>query len=157
MPFLSFCYEVCLTLSGVQAANANCESFAVTFLLLRPSSPNPNGFCFAELSTNLLVALSNLGQAHHRCIVGRTLICFILLEVFGQHSSFRTILFPNTSMVDLGGFAPPSRTLFSLLHTAITYIIYLFDLFVKFFDSHFNQTVYTVNQWYVFIVCFFHC
>ena len=26
-------------------------------------------------------------------------------------------------LVDLGGFAPPSRTLFSLLHTAITYII----------------------------------
>ena len=33
------------------------------FLLLRPGYPNPNGFCFAELSTNLLVALSNLGQA----------------------------------------------------------------------------------------------
>ena len=27
-------------------------------------------------------------------------------------------------MVDLGGFAPPSRTLFSLLHTAITLTTY---------------------------------
>ena len=34
-------------------------------------------------------------------------------------------------MVDLGGFAPPSRTLFSLLHTAITFIIYLSLLFVN--------------------------
>jgi hypothetical protein len=29
-------------------------------------------------------------------------------------------------LVDLGGFAPPSRTLFSRLHTAITCSIYLF-------------------------------
>jgi uncharacterized membrane protein len=34
-------------------------------------------------------------------------------------------------MVDLGGFAPPSRTPFSLLHTAITYSIYLFELVVN--------------------------
>ena len=38
-------------------------------------------------------------------------------------------------MVDLGGFAPPSRTLFSRLHTAITYSIYLFELFVDLFDT----------------------
>ena len=32
MGFLSFCYEVCLTLGSLyQAANANCESFAFTF------------------------------------------------------------------------------------------------------------------------------
>ena len=38
-------------------------------------------------------------------------------------------------MVDLGGFAPPSRTLFSRLHTAITYSIYLFELFVNLFGA----------------------
>ena len=38
-------------------------------------------------------------------------------------------------MVDLGGFAPPSRTLFSLLHTAITYSIYLYGLFVNLFGT----------------------
>jgi len=37
----------------------------------------------------------------------------------------------NLLMVDLGGFAPPSRTLFSSLHTAITYSIYLFWLCVN--------------------------
>jgi hypothetical protein len=36
------------------------------FLLLRPGTPNPNGFHIAELSTLLLFALSNLGQAHHK-------------------------------------------------------------------------------------------
>jgi len=36
------------------------------FLLLRPSSPNPNGFCFAELSTLLLFALSKPSQAHQK-------------------------------------------------------------------------------------------
>jgi len=34
-------------------------------------------------------------------------------------------------MVDLGGFAPPSRTLFSLLHTAITYIILPVNYYVN--------------------------
>ena len=36
-------------------------------------------------------------------------------------------------MVDLGGFAPPSRTLFSRLHTAITYIIHLYNAVVYLF------------------------
>ena len=66
-PLLIFCYEVCLTLGSLyQAANANCESFAFTFFASTTGSPLSYGFCFAELSTNLLVALSNLYQAHHK-------------------------------------------------------------------------------------------
>ena len=38
----------------------NCESFAFTFLCLRPSFPNPNGFYIAGLSISLLVTLSKL-------------------------------------------------------------------------------------------------
>jgi hypothetical protein len=44
------------------------------FLLLRPSPPNPNGFHIAELSTNLLVALSNLCQAPQK----DSSICLVL-------------------------------------------------------------------------------
>ena len=42
MGFLSFCYEVCLTLGSLyQAANANCESFAVTFFASTAEFPQP--------------------------------------------------------------------------------------------------------------------
>ena len=34
-------------------------------------------------------------------------------------------------MVDLGGFAPPSRIRFNRLHTVLTYSIYLFVAFVN--------------------------
>jgi len=54
-------------------------------------------------------------QAHHKdCAIPfrNSAIISITVNIF----SFITIL-----MVDLGGFAPPSRTLFSLLRTAITY------------------------------------
>ena len=65
--YLSFCYEVFLTLGSLyQAANANCESFAVTFCASTTGKPQSYGFCFAELSTLLLFALSNLFQALHK-------------------------------------------------------------------------------------------
>ena len=54
-----------------------------------------------------------------------------LLKQFGHNA----VYFINILLVDLGGFAPPSRTLFSLLHTAITYSIYLFWLCVNLFDN----------------------
>ena len=49
-------------------------------------------------------------------------------------------------MVDLGGFAPPSRTLFSLLHTAITYSIYLFWLCVNLYSTQ-NSVTGTLDEW----------
>jgi hypothetical protein len=42
------------------------DVFAFTFFASSAGKPRPYGFCFAELSTRLLVALSNLGQAHHK-------------------------------------------------------------------------------------------
>jgi hypothetical protein len=79
--YLSFCYEVCLTLSCLyQAANANCESFAVTLFCFfdrveRLSvlwvqrlhfALNPNGFYIAGLSISILLTQSILCQAHHK-------------------------------------------------------------------------------------------
>ena len=49
-------------------------------------------------------------------------------------------------MVDLGGFAPPSRTLFSRLHTAITYSIYLFWLCVNLFGT------WVASNYYFFVL-----
>jgi len=125
------------------------------FLCLRPGHPCPNGFYIAELSTNLLVALSNLGQAHQKysrydllasvererrnliygfntssvVLACATYFCSLHLYLYTVRVHY---LFQFTILlVDLGGFAPPSRTLFSLLHTAITYIIYLFDFVVN--------------------------
>ena len=40
-------------------------------------------------------------------------------------------ILPNFLLVDLAGVEPASRTLFSLLHTAITYSIYLFGSLVN--------------------------
>ena len=41
-------------------------------------------------------------------------------------------------LVDLGGFAPPSRTLFLITVYAVLYSIYLFGLFV---NHHVGQTI----------------
>ena len=114
------------------------------FLLLRPSSPNPNGFCFAELSTNLLVALSKLCRPiikkrySDKCL-GRSALFSNEYTITIGNPITRKIPSKSLSMyisiyflmVDLGGFAPPSRTLFSRLHTAITYSIYLFLIVVN--------------------------
>jgi len=84
------------------------------------------------LSTLLLVALSNLGQAHHKNISPR-IIAIHINAINVTKNPIASII--HAFMVDLGGFAPPSRTLFSLLHTAITYSIYLFELFVNLFGA----------------------
>jgi hypothetical protein len=57
---LSFCYEVFLTLGSLyQAANANCESFAITLI--------SSFYIVADvLSTLLLFALSKPWQAHQK-------------------------------------------------------------------------------------------
>ena len=85
------------------------------FLLLRPGCPNPNGFYIAGLSISVLVTLSKLC----RPIINTP-------EVFLQKYSQS-----NVFMVDLGGFAPPSRILFCLLHTVLTCILRLNYLNVK--------------------------
>jgi hypothetical protein len=41
------------------------DVFAFTFFASTAEFPQPYGFCFAELSTCLLVALSKPWQAHH--------------------------------------------------------------------------------------------
>ena len=70
------------------------------------------------LSTLLLVALSKPWQAHYKT--------HYLVLTFGVGLSPATVVM--CFMVDLAGVEPASRTLFSLLHTAITYIIYANEL-----------------------------
>jgi len=89
------------------------------FLLLRPGYPNPNGFHIPELSTCLLVALSKPWQAHYEVYSRFQCLCWLCAN---------RIYF----MVDLAGVEPASRTLFSLLHTAITYIVYYLLVFVTY-------------------------
>jgi len=79
-----------------------CKSFVVcvyVVLLLRPGYPNPNGFHITVLSTSILFALSKpvIPNAEHFC---------------------------KCSPVEMGRIELPSKTLFSLLHTAITSIYY---------------------------------
>ena len=100
------------------------------FLLLRPSSLNPTGFTFPC------------------CPLCYSLPCRIYFrpfkKIFPSVKCFE-ITYPNTSfasftttsswflwswikilLVDLAGFAPASRILFSLLHTAILFICLLY-------------------------------
>jgi hypothetical protein len=65
-------------------------------LLLRPGSPNPNGFCFAELSISLLFAQSKPWLAHHK---------HTKLE---EYSSNTQLLVLNVFMVDQVGVEPTS-------------------------------------------------
>ena len=77
--------------------------------------PQPYGFHITVLSTNLLFALSKLCTP----IIKRnvyTLELLLVLQLIPDTASYFLL------MVEVGGFAPPSRTLFSLLHTAITNI-----------------------------------
>jgi hypothetical protein len=61
-----FCYEVYPTLGAVRQPMRTVRRLRLRFLLLRPGYPNPNGFCFAELSTSILLALSKPMQAHQK-------------------------------------------------------------------------------------------
>jgi hypothetical protein len=50
-------------------------------------------------------------------------------------------------MVDLAGFEPASRTLFSLLHTAITYSILFIVVTVNLFGHHLlNSFTFRINE-----------
>ena len=71
-------------------------------------------------------------QAHHKNISPR-IIAIHINTINVTKNPIASII--HAFMVDLGRFAPPSRTLFSLLHTAITYSIYLYGLFVKLFGT----------------------
>jgi hypothetical protein len=97
-------------------------AFAFTFFASTAGKPQPYGFCFAELSTCLLVALSKPWQAHHKRTRPNTMSTTITPIARPPRLSFILVSF----MVDLAGVEPASRTLFYPLHTAITYSIYLF-------------------------------
>ena len=56
------------TLSSVQAANANCASFAFTFFASSTENPQSYGFHITVLSTNLLIALSKPSHPHQKYI-----------------------------------------------------------------------------------------
>ena len=82
-------------------------------------NPQSYGFCFTELSTSLLFALSKPWQAHHKRTRANTTsttttpiarlfkLSFILISLWWTW----------------GGVEPPSRTHFLLLRTTITCII----------------------------------
>ena len=78
------------------AANANCESFAFTFFSFYDYR------CRAVHSVTLCPVETM--QAHQKHIL--------------LHSTSPRVR-SNMFLVDLGGFAPPSKTLFCWLHTAI--------------------------------------
>ena len=79
------------------------------------------------LSTHVLVALSNLGHPHQKQFSSHSGSLFSVTR-FHELKSYThsRVLLVLLLLVEVGGFAPPSRTLFSLLHTAITHSIYLF-------------------------------
>ena len=141
-------------------------------LLLRPSRasfytmgiattlcPQSYGFHIPVLSTHLLVALSKLCTPiiiSLACLSEQLLMQMYLTQstLINFQSEYVSSML-NPIMVEVGGFAPPSRTLFSLLHTAITNIITLFiqlvnqygiicftvrnkilDVVITFFDEH---------------------
>ncbi len=72
-----------------------------------------------------------------------------------HHLYLKFISKPTHSMllVEVGGFAPPSRTLFSLLHTAITNIITLFMQLV----NQYSIVCFTVsNKIFDVVITFFN-
>ena len=113
-------FDHCLS-SESEAAVVSCIYFV---LLLRPSYPNPTAFTLPCCPLIYSLPCRN----HGRPIMKKT-----AFSTHGSTTSIKTnshisvfydsnfsaiILF----MVDLAGVEPASRTLFSLLHTAIKYI-----------------------------------
>lgn len=86
-------------------------------LLLRPGYPNPTGFAFPCCPLCYSLPCRNYAppsKAHP-------------ITALRGFFHVRHVL-----LVEVGGFAPPSRTYFSLLHTAIQlFIISLFQKFCK--------------------------
>ena len=97
---------------AARAKISSLDAFAFKGFASTAGNPLPYGFCFAELSTLLLFALSKPWQAHYKT--------HYLVLTFGVGLSPATVVM--CFMVDLAGVEPASRTLFSLLHTAITTI-----------------------------------
>jgi hypothetical protein len=83
------------------------------------------------LSTLLLFALSKPWLAHHK----KATIYNHAKQIAKIITNFVSDDILNFLMVDQAGVEPASRTLFSLLHTAITYSIYLFLRFVNCFGD----------------------
>jgi len=70
----------------------------------------------------------------HLCLVNPLSLAHSnLIKQVGHNAVY--LCFIIILLVDLGGFAPPSRTLFSSLHTAITHSIYLFSGLVNCFGD----------------------
>ena len=65
------------------------------FLCLRPGTPNPNGFYLAGSSIFVLIALSNLEQAHHK----DSSMNYVLRNNLSIHNVH--ILYRNMSLVVL--------------------------------------------------------
>ena len=116
---------------GGYAARANTSSlaaFAVMVLLLLRRSPT-------VLSTRLLLTLSKPCQAHQKAFsrcpspIQRGIANLVCLPHSYQlsHTYRGGSLYHRAKcfLVDLAGVEPASRTLLGLLHTAITYLIYL--------------------------------
>jgi len=103
------------------------------FLLLRPGSPNPTGFTFPCCPLCYSLPCRNhdwpIKNRHENKLIPKTAV-----ELSDKLFSSYLLL------VDQAGVEPASRTLFSLLHTAITYIVYLFGTVV-------NRAICPNNRW----------
>ena len=103
----------------------------LSFLCLRPGNPNPNGFYFAGSSISVLIALSNLEQAHHKDSSMR----YVLRNNLTKHNVH--ILYHNMSLVVLvlrpyGGpeeICTPVQNYFRL--TSYDRNVYLCDLILN--------------------------
>jgi hypothetical protein len=109
------------------------------FLLLRPGNPNPTAFTLPSCPLCYSLPCRNYAGP-----LGDILLGIVIPDMDRIRTCYSTRLGPTLTtgvhitiylLVDLGGFAPPSRTLFSLLHTAITYSIYLFFRLVNCFGD----------------------
>ena len=100
------------------------------FLLLRPGSPNPTVFTLPCCPLCYSLPCRN----HGRPIIKHTIpLSHVRNDSWGSVELM-------CSMVDLAGVEPASRTLFSLLHTAITHSIYLLGIVV-------NRAICPNNKW----------
>ena len=92
------------------------------FLCLRPGTPNPTASTLPSAITPTLCPVETM-QAHQKkkCNMMTNINSVITTTSHVLHLS---ITYPL--LVDLGGFAPPSRTLFLITVYAVLCSIYLF-------------------------------
>jgi len=91
------------------------------FLCLRPGTPNPTASTLPSAIIPTLCPVETM-QAHYEVYSRFLCLCWLCAN--------RIYL-----MVDLGGFAPPSRTLFLITVYAVLVIIYLFLKVVNLFGA----------------------